>query len=846
VRTRADFPEQWATLHNNLGNAYGNRIEGGHAENIEQAIFHYQQALYVRTRADFPEQWATLHNNLGNIYLERIEGSRSQNLEQSIFHSRQALEVRTRVDFPKQWAMIQNNLAIAYRNRIEGRRAQNLEQAIFHYKEALEVRTREDFPEQWAKTHNNLAIAYGSRVEGDPSHNLEQAIDHFQKALEVYLRSDFPEQWAVIQNNLGDTYLERIEGDKTNNVEQAIKHLNQALEIYSRTDFPVDWAMTQHNLALAYQYRTQGDSAQNLEAAINCFQHALEIYTPQTLPASHRLTQYNLGDLYFNQGSWREAQNAFSAAIAVGIDLLKLASSETGRQAEVEESSDLYIKSAYCLLQLGDADAALVQLEAGKTRLLSQALALSGADLALLSESQIASLQLLRQRIRALEIEYRLPLNNALRRSNVELSMLLLDSRKQLNELIGSIRSEHTNFMSEGLDLEGILSIIPERTALVAPLFTSQGSLIFVLPQGIKNLSENHVIHLDNFIANDLDTVLQGQDTGWIQAYRTYQAGGDLSDWLKTIDALTGQFWDIWVSHVHARLSIFDIDHVIFLPQRGLGLLPIHAAWWMENATKRYFSDVYNVSYVPSAYVLDVALRRLTNIKGQSALVAGVSNYNKLKSLQNVRMEIEAVSSYFNVKPLLNATATRQAILETVKGKAYIHLSCHGSFAWGEDPLSSSLYLADDEPLTLSDVIGQLDLDASRLVTLSGCETGVIDISKSADEYIGLPTGFIQAGTPGIISSLWTVDDRSTALMMERFYHYHLDVGMNPVIALQTAQRWLRDLSRKEIGEYYKGFIRLSSKEASQEYGKIILAGDLDDKPYANPYFWAAFTFNGI
>jgi hypothetical protein len=44
--------------HNNLGEAYQDRIRGERAENLEQAIAAYEAALEVYTRKAFPEDWA--------------------------------------------------------------------------------------------------------------------------------------------------------------------------------------------------------------------------------------------------------------------------------------------------------------------------------------------------------------------------------------------------------------------------------------------------------------------------------------------------------------------------------------------------------------------------------------------------------------------------------------------------------------------------------------------------------------------------------------------------------------------------------------------------------------------
>ena len=47
VYTEKDFPADWAATQNNLANAYNDRIRGDRAENIEQAIEHYELALKV-------------------------------------------------------------------------------------------------------------------------------------------------------------------------------------------------------------------------------------------------------------------------------------------------------------------------------------------------------------------------------------------------------------------------------------------------------------------------------------------------------------------------------------------------------------------------------------------------------------------------------------------------------------------------------------------------------------------------------------------------------------------------------------------------------------------------------
>ena len=142
-------------------------------------------------------------------------------------------------------------------------------------------------------------------------------------------------------------------------------------------------------------------------------------------------------------------------------------------------------------------------------------------------------------------------------------------------------------------------------------------------------------------------------------------------------------------------------------------------------------------------------------------------------------------------------------------------------------------------------------MSSARLVTLSVCETGITDVMiGSADEFVGLPAGFMLAGVPCVISSLWSVLDISTAILMERFYSNHVVSGMDIPLALQEAQLWVRDLTYSQVAGYiekcycsreWKG----ESKEFIEQYRERYLemaTKSPEEKPFHHPYYWAAFT----
>ncbi|MBF2016348.1 MAG: tetratricopeptide repeat protein [Rivularia sp. T60_A2020_040] len=113
------YPEQWAATQYNLGNSYGDRINGQKAENIEKAIHCYQSALKVHTRETYPYEWATIHNNLGNVYSNRVKENKMQNLNKASEHYENALLIHTQQAYPQEWEMAQKNLAAVNQQKAE-------------------------------------------------------------------------------------------------------------------------------------------------------------------------------------------------------------------------------------------------------------------------------------------------------------------------------------------------------------------------------------------------------------------------------------------------------------------------------------------------------------------------------------------------------------------------------------------------------------------------------------------------------------------------------------------------------------------------------------------------------
>ena len=196
---------------------------------------------------------------------------------------------------------------------------------------------------------------------------------------------------------------------------------------------------------------------------------------------------------------------------------------------------------------------------------------------------------------------------------------------------------------------------------------------------------------------------------------------------------------------------------LIIVPQGALHYLPFQA---LQNGGS-YLIERREISYAPSARVLQQCLQRKKAVVNK-ALLLGVAD----EQIPSVRNEIQSLSQLFpSTVALLDSDATVSAFLREAGSADLIHLACHGQFR-PDNPLFSALQLGDGW-LTVRDAYN-LDLNC-QLVTLSACETGVNTVSPG-EELLGLARGFLAAGAPALLMSLWTVDDQATSEMMTDFY----------------------------------------------------------------------------
>jgi CHAT domain-containing protein len=194
------------------------------------------------------------------------------------------------------------------------------------------------------------------------------------------------------------------------------------------------------------------------------------------------------------------------------------------------------------------------------------------------------------------------------------------------------------------------------------------------------------------------------------------------------------------------------------------------------------------------------------------------SGLSRLERLVGSRSEAEAIAAMAGPGHgllALDFRASRETALGSEVAKARIvHFASHGLVDSRHPELSGIVLSLVDEQgrpqdgfLQTRDIYG-MKLSAD-LVVLSACQSA-LGKDVRGEGLAGLSRGFMYAGAPRVVASLWPVPDRATAELMKRFYGAMLARGLRPATALREAQLEIRS-----------------------------------DPHWSSPYYWAAFVLQG-
>ena len=301
--------------------------------------------------------------------------------------------------------------------------------------------------------------------------------------------------------------------------------------------------------------------------------------------------------------------------------------------------------------------------------------------------------------------------------------------------------------------------------------------------------------------------------------------------------------------------ALADSPHctqLLLIPHRDLHLYPLDSL----------FDTKYTIAYLPS---IQVGIKLLNQPK---------PNYKRLLSIENPDSSITLEDGTKQNLPKLTAAeaeselicriygeSTRRAKAETTLAEVtaqltnttpqphtIFHFTGHGYYDFFS-PINSALALSGSDRLTLK-AIGNLDLSSYQLACLCACETAIAGNQTITKEYIGIISAFMYSGVANVVSTLWTVESISSALLMIEFHRRYVEEEKSADVALAAAKNWLRSATNEDLRKWYKQQIddlpdNHSLKPWLDDRCEE-LSASTDSRPYSHPYHWSAFTITGL
>ena len=807
---------------NNLGNVLFD--EG----DLDAAQDHFQHALEIKKNlVPGSLDMANTLNNLGNIEWRRGE------LEQAREYLQRALTLYEKhPQASRHVASVLINLGRVATDRLEP------DQAEDHYHQALKVlEVAAPRSSLVAKCLHNLGALAGAR--GDS----KGAAAYFQRSLKI--KEHIAPESLDVANSLDNLGLvARDQGD----LEEAERYFQRALSIRQKlAPASLDVAISLNNLGMIAQDAGEPDQA------LAQFRKALAIrkrLAPESLAMAVSLN--NLGLLELGRGDPQSAARRFEGAVGVlEAQIDKLGGSQDLKGNYRAQYGHYYRRLIRALLRLDRRRDAFDVLERSRAR----------SFLAMLAERDVLSTgvpEALEKRRRSLERRY----------DELQLQMARLDTTEKGYE---ELSSEQVKILSERRALiEEIREASPRVAALryPRPLGFSEaqealdpGSVMLSYSVG-KERTDLFVVTRDQPLRVEAFDV--GEDELWdeVRRFRNLigQARRDSKLGKQRIADLKRIGRRLYQGLVKPVADVVDAgDRILFVPDGPLHLLPFGA---LTDRDGRYLTEWKPIHVVISATVF-AEMKKARQPSGR--IVAGASPmsftafaqpgvpanlsrgnmddvsdvrlrsvlrrglFDELTSLPYSRQEVERITKLFPpeaARAYLGQQATEERAKSVGKETRILHFAVH-SHLDDHFPLNSALVLTipeelggdrDNGLLQAWEVFQDIRLDAD-LVVLSSCRSG-LGKEQGGEGLIGLTRAFQYAGARSVIASLWRVEDRATAELMERFYR-HLRGGSSKDEALRAAQL---ELIRPPAGS-----------ETTQTLAE----------EWAEPYYWAAFQVIG-
>lgn len=882
-----------SSTYNHLGFLYKTIYERSWKEDyFIKAKESYIKASELINRSLNPVFWALIKYNLGVIYFEKYRISGEDLFAHLCEETHlETLEIRQRSTLPHHWASTQMNLGMLYSARYQFNDSVEFASlAEYHFRAALDVWQKNSFPVNWAMLSGNLAnvllISYKRNHQLENASLIEKILS---ETISFWKTGKNYHDLALSLNTKGDYYRERYEDTKEQRFfTYSEESYEEAIKIWSTH-------ISNHWLAVVYlklgelnrEYYKQSKEEIYTLRAIACYKNTLKKIDPISSPLTLIMIHYFLGEIYndfydakqdqdvlnksiwhfqkvvrigeqldsgrkyrldagcqliryyFSKDNWKAVLKFYRAINHIFQSMYNIQILKISKERVLSRYQDIPSKVAYAMAKMGDYRNAARVLELGKARILSESLQLTNLELnelKALSPNLASKLEDVITTINYLSSEEIYGLNEEIIEKQREVNKLLEEIKFEIRKIPG-----YENFFSIPLMRE-IQKCLRQEEAIVYITTTEKGSLAIIFtPNEYIGVFAN----LDSFMLRNL-LIEEDQE----EIIGGFLPGQKNREWLKTsLEKLSPTIGHELISAIVGQLHVTNASTLYLIPDGLLCLLPLHAASWQKENLHIHFIDEYTISYAPSGQIILGMKKKTNDLQRHPIRFLGMANpLPNSKPLFYAKAEIEGAINFLQkevITTFYDELATKSALLANITDSTHVHLACHGIYDV-MNPMESGLILENEKKVTLRELNYIHGKSQIHLIILSACQTSLTEFRVLPNEAIGLPSAFIQLGASSVVGSMWPVDDKSTALLMKKFYYYHLQEKMPVSRSLCLAQLWLRDLTRKELAALYKEDALKGNTDAATSYMSVMLGGDLEDQPYSSPYFWSAFLTSGV
>ena len=247
--------------------------------------------------------------------------------------------------------------------------------------------------------------------------------------------------------------------------------------------------------------------------------------------------------------------------------------------------------------------------------------------------------------------------------------------------------------------------------------------------------------------------------------------------------------------------SLINVNSLIIIPDGILGYIPFETLLTEKaNIDSNDYSDLpYLIKKISVNYAYSAALYLLSTEKSQNdndfRLLAmapfssdkdNITSDNEILSalrerginqisLPGTKTEVENINKLFPGTIYFDSAATEMAFWNYAKNYGLLHIASHGIID-DQNPMYSKLLFYKDTKDSIYDgelntyELFNMQINAD-LAVLSACNTGSGKLQKG-EGIMSMARGFLYAGVPSIVMTLWSVDDRSSAELIKYFYKY--------------------------------------------------------------------------